>query len=76
MRILLNHFKWNKSKLMERYYDEDEQEKMFREAKVVHPNVIATTAAAAGKPAGKKSSDKFDCEICCLTFPRSVSVGN
>lgn len=71
VRILLNHFKWNKSKLMERYYDEDEQEKMFREAKVVHPNVIATTAAAAGKPAGKKSSDKFDCEICCLTFLRS-----
>lgn len=35
-RILLNHFKWDKEKLMERFYDGD-QEKLFSEAHVVSP---------------------------------------
>jgi hypothetical protein len=35
-RILLNHFKWDKEKLMERYYDSD-QEQLFSEARVVSP---------------------------------------
>lgn len=35
-RILLNHFKWDKEKLMERFYDGD-QEKLFAEARVVNP---------------------------------------
>ena len=32
VRILLNHFKWDKEKLMERYYS-DEQDAMFAEAR-------------------------------------------
>ena len=32
-RMLLNHFRWDKEKLMERYYDGD-QEKLFTEARV------------------------------------------
>lgn len=35
-RILLNHFKWDKEKLMERFYDGD-QEKLFAEARVINP---------------------------------------
>lgn len=35
-RILLNHFRWDKEKLMERFYDGD-QEKLFSEARVVNP---------------------------------------
>lgn len=35
-RILLNHFKWDKEKLMERFYDGD-QEKLFAEAHVINP---------------------------------------
>ena len=35
-RILLNHFKWDKEKLMERFYDGD-QEKLFLEAHVISP---------------------------------------
>lgn len=35
-RILLNHFKWDKEKLMERFYDGD-QEKMFKDAHVINP---------------------------------------
>ena len=33
VRILLNHFKWDKERLMERLYSED-QEAMFQEAQV------------------------------------------
>merc|ERR1719348_934155 len=36
VRILLNHFKWDKEKLMERFYSDD-QEAMFDEAQVVSP---------------------------------------
>lgn len=35
-RILLNHFKWDKEKLMERFYDGD-QEQLFAEARVINP---------------------------------------
>lgn len=35
-RILLNHFKWDKEKLMERFYDGD-QDKLFAEARVINP---------------------------------------
>ena len=35
-RILLNHFKWDKEKLMERFYDGD-QEKLFAEAHAINP---------------------------------------
>lgn len=35
-RILLNHFKWDKEKLMERFYDGN-QEELFSEARVINP---------------------------------------
>jgi hypothetical protein len=35
-RILLNYFKWDKEKLMEKYFS-DEQDAMFTEAHVVSP---------------------------------------
>jgi hypothetical protein len=35
-RILLHHFRWDKEKLMERFYDGD-QERLFKEAHVVSP---------------------------------------
>ena len=43
-RILLNHFKWDKEKLMERYYDGD-QERLFSEAHVVSPHRRQDTGA-------------------------------
>jgi len=45
VRILLNHFKWDKEKLMERYYSDD-AEKMFEEAKVVSPDRKITISTA------------------------------
>lgn len=50
-RILLNHFRWDKEKLMERYYIGD-QEKLFDEAHVIPPQHIA---APPPKFVGKKS---------------------
>lgn len=35
-RILLNHFKWDKEKLYERYYDED-RKVLFSEAHIIDP---------------------------------------
>lgn len=35
-RILLNFFRWDKEKLMERFYDGD-QEQLFKEAHVINP---------------------------------------
>jgi len=51
-RILLNHFRWDKEKLMERYYIGDQQ-KLFEEAHVIPPQHIA--APPPPKYAGKKS---------------------
>ena len=35
-RILLHHFRWDKEKLMERFYDGN-QERLFKEAHIVNP---------------------------------------
>lgn len=72
VRILLNHFKWDKEKLMERYYS-DEQEAMFSEAKVVSPN----RKNLPGPKLKSKSSvpATCECEICFLTLPRVMMTG-
>ena len=71
VRILLNHFKWDKEKLMERYYSDD-QEKMFTEAKVVPPGrkITFNPASSSSRSAVKQT---FECEICYLTLPKGVS---
>ena len=42
IRILLNHFKWDKEKLMERYYTED-QEAMFQASFVSNSKSLPST---------------------------------
>lgn len=69
-RILLNHFKWDKEKLMERYYDTD-QEKLFKDAHVINPFRKPSTI---NKPKIKKSGTE-DCEICYSSFPPSMMTG-
>jgi len=44
IRMLLNHFHWDKGKLMERLYDGD-QEKLFTEAHIVYPFAKASALA-------------------------------
>ena len=67
VRILLNHFKWDKEKLMERYFNESEQDKMFEEAKVVPPN-----KKIVNKGSKIKSASNAECDICTLSFPKQV----
>ena len=71
VRILLNHFKWDKEKLMERYYSE-EQETMFAEAKVVPPGHRKIICTASNSRSGKNIT--FECEICFLTLPKNVRI--
>jgi len=76
IRILLNHFKWDKEKLMERYYTED-QETMFEEAQVISPNRSRETAESlrAQRPSSAGTASVLDCDICCLSLPRQMMTG-
>jgi len=72
VRILLNHFKWDKERLMERLYSED-QDAMFLEAQVISPfkkNPVILT-----KKKSHKSTDVLECEICCHSLPKSMMTG-
>ncbi|CAO1442270.1 unnamed protein product [Diamesa serratosioi] len=61
-RILLNHFRWDKEKLMERYYDGD-QEALFKAAHVINPYMKPKT-----QPKTFRASMMEDCEICFLKY--------
>jgi ariadne-1 len=37
VRLLLHHFRWDKEKLMERFYDPDHQDELFRQARIINP---------------------------------------
>jgi len=69
-RILLNHFKWDKEKLMERYYDGD-QAKLFKDAHVINPFNKPTSAP---KPKIQKIGME-ECEICFLSYPGNMMTG-
>lgn len=69
-RILLNHFKWDKEKLMERYFDGNE-EKFFRDAHVINP---FNKPNSINIPKFSKSGTE-ECEICFSLFPPSMMTG-
>lgn len=66
MRILLNFFGWDKEKLLEGYYDGD-QDKLFKDAHVINPSKIHT-------PIAIPASGTEDCDICFLPKPSPVSL--
>ncbi|XP_067120275.1 E3 ubiquitin-protein ligase arih1-like [Centruroides vittatus] len=69
-RILLNHFKWDKEKLYERYYDGD-QDRLFSEARIINPcNSSNSTQKRIIMASGLES-----CEICFREVPRSMMEG-
>ena len=75
VRILLNHFKWDKEKLMERFYSDD-QEAMFEEAQVISPYKTAAAASAVKQARGAAASGSvLECEICCSSYPRQMMTG-
>lgn len=72
-RILLNHFKWDKEKLMERFYDGD-QEQLFAEAHVVNPFRQPQVNPRPLRANRKQSSaGSEECDI-CFNIHRSSSM--
>ena len=72
VRLLLHHFRWDKEKLMERFYDSNHQDELFRQAHIVNPfhqtsNSFRTTE--------RRSSVDQTCLICCSTKPRNEMTG-
>ena len=65
-RMLLNHFRWDKEKLMERFYDGD-QEKLFSEAHVVNPFAKAAVPAKVAKRESRRTVPNVEeCEVSVL----------
>ena len=63
IRMLLNHFRWDKEKLMERFYDGD-QEKLFTEAHVVNPFAKAAVPAKVAKREHRRTVPNVEeCEV-------------
>lgn len=75
-RILLNHFRWDREKLMECYYDGD-QDKLFSEAHVVSPFRKALNASKKQRVTRSSSatSSEVTCEICFLSLPSETMTG-
>jgi len=79
-RILLNHFKWDREKLMECYYDGD-QDKLFSEAHVISPfkKTLGGGSSSARKRTTRASaaacSAESLCEICYLSIPQNMFTG-
>lgn len=86
-RILLNHFKWDKEKLMEQYFGNQDQEKFFREAHVVNPFNKPMNKPGSSSSGGSSSSSSVstrpklkrgvseECEICFSQYPSTVMTG-
>lgn len=87
-RILLNHFKWDKEKLMEQYFGNQDQEKFFREAHVVNPFNKPMNKPGSSSSGGSSSSSSSvstrpklkrgvseECEICFCQYPSTVMTG-
>lgn len=70
-RILLNHFKWDKEKLMEKFYDSD-QDKLFKEAHVVSP--YKKPKKRLQQPEDEANMRVY-CEICCCKVPLAIMNG-
>ena len=76
IRMLLNHFRWDKEKLMERYYDGD-QAKLFTEAHVLNPfNKAVVPAKAAKKDSRRAAPNVEECEVSIFLVHFNVIMAN
>jgi len=87
-RILLHHFRWDKEKLMERFYDGD-QDRLFAEAHIVNPfkayqkkvnNPSSQSLPASSSQSNQLSklpskSKEYCCEICYFSNPEENMTG-
>ena len=74
VRILLNHFNWDREKLIERYYSDD-QEAMFVEAKVVPPHKEIIQPSTSDSRTRSSKTVTCECQICLLTLPKRDMTG-
>ena len=72
LRILLNHFKWDKERLYDAYYAASDPEKFFEDTNIPSPFKTKELAANA-EPTSSSSSQ--DCEICFLPLLDSSTAG-
>ncbi|XP_057308532.1 E3 ubiquitin-protein ligase arih1-like isoform X2 [Hydractinia symbiolongicarpus] len=72
-RILLTHFKWDKEKLLERYYSSD-QDTLFKEAHVISPHKNQQSSARTSR-SGIRIHPKLECEICLCPVPAKMLTG-
>ena len=74
IRMLLNHFRWDKEKLMERYYDGD-PEKLFTEAHVASPFAKAAVPAKVAKKDQRRAGPSVEeCEVRLFSFIKTFTV--
>ncbi|XP_064618837.1 E3 ubiquitin-protein ligase arih1-like isoform X2 [Lineus longissimus] len=73
-RILLNHFKWDKEKLLERFWDGN-QDEMFRKACVISPYQKGKGTKKSSSKAPAATAQDLTCEICFLSMPISMMSG-
>lgn len=71
-RILLNHFNWDKEKLMEKFFDGN-QDELFKEARVINP---FKKPHPVSKPKfSRKLLGTEECEICFMVLPNNQMTG-
>lgn len=74
VRILLNHFKWDKEKLLEKFYTDD-QDQMFKDAKVINPFKKPPSQKIQSSSKTSPANQTLECDFCCLRHPRSLMTG-
>jgi len=72
-RLLLSHFKWDKERLLERYYSGD-QERLFKEVHVLDPHQNSSTKKKTPSSSSSFPS-KPTCEICLVDFSKDCLTG-
>ena len=67
-RILLQHFKWDRERLIERYYGSGDIDKIFEEAHCVKPDAaLAGAGAAVDEMVSLLTCIRVDVRVCSWT---------
>lgn len=75
-RILLSHFKWDREKLLERFYSGD-QDRLFKEAHLISPsrNLTRQSSSGAGSRSSRRAPSEVICDICLTPIAASSFTG-
>ena len=67
VRLLMNHFKWDKDVLMDKFYSED-FDKVYEDTKVLPPDSFNNNLGPKRLCSSMGDSILIDCDICCLSL--------